>query len=152
MVRDGRGEAQVKAAEGPARGENPAHPGRGEPGHENSAREGFRREGFKREGFAREGFARGAESAVAAVVEVNVFPLKSAGGTSLTAAELTPAGLRHDREFMLVRPDLRHLSQREVPRLATLRPAYDGAVLVVRARPGRRRPWSTSRWTGRRWT
>ncbi|MER5644548.1 MOSC N-terminal beta barrel domain-containing protein [Streptosporangium sp. NPDC002524] len=90
-------------------------------------------EGLAREESARQGPAGGGGSAVAVVVELNVFPIKSAGGTPLAAAELTPTGLRHDREFMLVRPDLRHLSQREIPRLATLRPAYDGGKLVVSA-------------------
>ncbi|RAY11057.1 MOSC domain-containing protein [Actinomadura craniellae] len=69
------------------------------------------------------------------VAELTAYPLKGAAGTSLTAAGLTPAGFRHDREFMLVRPDRRHLSQREVPRLATLEPARDEAKLTVHA-PG----------------
>ncbi|MEU8383845.1 MOSC N-terminal beta barrel domain-containing protein [Streptosporangium sp. NPDC048865] len=106
------------------RGEAPARAG------ENSAGDGRAREGS-----ARENPARGGGSAVAVVAELNVFPVKSAGGTSLADAEVTETGLRHDREFMLVRPDLRHLSQREAPRLATLRPAYDGVKLVVGA-PG----------------
>ena len=67
------------------------------------------------------------------VRELNVFPLKSAGGTSLDEAHVTAGGLRHDRQFMLVRPDQRHLSQREAPRLALLRPGYDGAKLTVDA-------------------
>ncbi|MEU8796921.1 MOSC N-terminal beta barrel domain-containing protein [Spirillospora sp. NPDC048819] len=69
----------------------------------------------------------------AVVAGLNVFPIKSAGGVALAEAEVTPNGLRHDREFMLVRPDGRHLSQREVPRLALLRPAYDGVKLTVHA-------------------
>ncbi|MFF3440175.1 MOSC domain-containing protein [Streptosporangium sp. NPDC002721] len=101
---------------------------------ENPAGEGPAREGSARRGPGRGGEG-GAEGAVAVVAELNVFPLKSAGGTPLAGAELTETGLRHDREFMLVRPDLRHLSQRELPRLATLRPAYDGGKLVVGA-PG----------------
>src|SRR4051812_8651896 len=72
-------------------------------------------------------------SVPAVVRELNVFPLKSAGGTSLGEAELTSRGMRYDREFMLVRPDRRHLSQREVPRLALLRPSFDGAKLIVDA-------------------
>lgn len=68
---------------------------------------------------------------IAVVAELNVFPIKSAGAVALAEAELTPDGLRHDREFMLVRPDGRHLSQREVPGLALLRPAYDGVKLTV---------------------
>ncbi|WP_433179257.1 MOSC domain-containing protein [Actinoallomurus sp. CA-150999] len=65
------------------------------------------------------------------VRELNVYPLKSGGGTPLSSAELLPEGFRHDREFMLVRPDMRHLSQRETPRMALLRPSYDGVKLTV---------------------
>lgn len=68
---------------------------------------------------------------IAVVAGLNVFPVKSAGAVALAEAELTPDGLRHDREFMLVRPDGRHLSQREIPGLALLRPAYDGVKLTV---------------------
>jgi uncharacterized protein YcbX len=67
----------------------------------------------------------------AIVAALNVFPIKSAGGVALAEAELTPDGLRHDREFMLVRPDGRHLSQRELPGLALLRPGFDGVKLTV---------------------
>jgi uncharacterized protein YcbX len=67
----------------------------------------------------------------AVVRELNVYPLKSAGGTPLAGAELLPEGFRHDRSFMLIRPDGRHLSQREIPRMALLRPAYDGVKLTV---------------------
>ncbi|MEV5750120.1 MOSC N-terminal beta barrel domain-containing protein [Actinoallomurus sp. NPDC052308] len=65
------------------------------------------------------------------VRELNVYPVKSAGGTPLTRAEVLPEGFRHDRAFMLIRPDGRHLSQREVPRMALLRPSYDGVKLTV---------------------
>ncbi|GAA2134782.1 MOSC domain-containing protein [Actinomadura napierensis] len=68
---------------------------------------------------------------LAVIAGLNVFPIKSAGGVALAEAELTPQGFRHDRAFMLVRPDGRHLSQREVPELALLRPAYDGVKLTV---------------------
>ncbi|MEO3828664.1 MOSC N-terminal beta barrel domain-containing protein [Actinomadura sp. B10D3] len=69
----------------------------------------------------------------AVIAGLNVFPIKSAGAVPLTTAALTPNGLRHDREFMLVRPDGRHLSQREVPELALVRPDFDGVKLTVRA-------------------
>lgn len=68
---------------------------------------------------------------IAVVAALNVFPVKSAGAVPAAEAELSPDGLRHDREFMLVRPDGRHLSQREVPELALLHPAFDGVKLVV---------------------
>jgi uncharacterized protein YcbX len=67
----------------------------------------------------------------AVVRELNVYPLKSGGRTALTTAEVTPTGIRHDREFVLTRPDGTRLSQREVPRMARLRPSYDGHKLVV---------------------
>lgn len=69
----------------------------------------------------------------AVVRELNVYPLKSGGGTTLMGAEVTPTGIRHDREFVLIRPDGARLSQREVPRMARLRPSYDGQKLVVDA-------------------
>ncbi|MEU5883136.1 MOSC N-terminal beta barrel domain-containing protein [Spirillospora sp. NPDC047279] len=65
--------------------------------------------------------------------QLNVFPVKSAGGTSVPEAEVVATGLRHDREFMVIRPDGRHLSQREVPRLALVRPSFDGVKLALRA-------------------
>lgn len=69
---------------------------------------------------------------MAAVVrELCGYPLKSGGGTPLTRAELRAEGFRHDREFMLVRPGGAHLSQRELPRMAALRPAFDGTTLTV---------------------
>ncbi|MFI0368345.1 MOSC domain-containing protein [Actinomadura sp. 1N219] len=67
----------------------------------------------------------------AVVAGLNVFPIKSGGAVALAEAALTPDGLRHDRAFMVVRPDGRHLSQREVPELALLRPEYDGVKLTV---------------------
>ena len=65
------------------------------------------------------------------LTELNAYPLKSGGGTALRSAELTPRGLRFDREFMLVRPDGRFLSQRDLAQMALLRPSYDGEVLTV---------------------
>ncbi|GAA3076503.1 MOSC domain-containing protein [Streptosporangium carneum] len=65
------------------------------------------------------------------VTELTVYPLKSGGGTALREAEITPRGIRHDRALMLVTPSGRHLSQREVPRMALLRPVYDGWKLRI---------------------
>jgi uncharacterized protein YcbX len=65
------------------------------------------------------------------LTELNAYPLKSGGGTSLRSAELTPRGLPFDREFMLTNAEGRFLSQREHARMALLRPVYDGQVLTV---------------------
>jgi uncharacterized protein YcbX len=64
---------------------------------------------------------------------LNVFPLKSGGGTSLEVAELGARGLSHDREFMLITPNGECVTQRRLARMALLRPSYDGIVLTVEA-------------------
>ncbi|MFB4304660.1 MOSC domain-containing protein [Actinomadura sp. GTD37] len=69
------------------------------------------------------------------LTELNAYPLKSGGGTALRSAELTARGLPFDREFMLVTPEGRFLSQRDLVQMALLRPSYDGEVLAVDA-PG----------------
>ncbi|WP_083733386.1 MOSC domain-containing protein [Actinomadura sp. CNU-125] len=69
------------------------------------------------------------------LLELNTYPLKGGRGTALSSAELGPEGLRHDREFMLVDAGGRFLSQRGDPRMALLRPAFDGEILTVTA-PG----------------
>ncbi|GAA4238794.1 MOSC domain-containing protein [Actinomadura meridiana] len=71
----------------------------------------------------------------ATLTELNAYPLKGARGTALTRADLSARGLPFDREFMLVTPEGRFLSQRELGRMALLRPSYDGEVLTVHA-PG----------------
>ncbi|GAA4104488.1 MOSC domain-containing protein [Actinomadura miaoliensis] len=75
--------------------------------------------------------ARGDDLPRGVLTELNVYPFKSGRGTSLRTAELTPTGLTHDREFMLVTPEGRFLSQRDFTRMALLRPSFDGAVLTV---------------------
>jgi uncharacterized protein YcbX len=67
----------------------------------------------------------------ATLTELNAYPLKSGGGTALRTAELTARGLPHDREFMLVTPEGRFLSQRDYAGMALMRPVYDGEVLTV---------------------
>ena len=49
-----------------------------------------------------------------------IYPVKSLGGISLPAAELTPQGLRHDRRWLLVDERNRFLTQREHAEMALL--------------------------------
>jgi uncharacterized protein len=63
------------------------------------------------------------------VLSLHVFPVKACRAVRLDEAYVTPRGIRHDREFMVVTPDGAHVSQREIPALATVRPSYDGDVL-----------------------
>ncbi len=63
------------------------------------------------------------------------YPVKSCRGTELDRARLTEAGIAHDREWMIVTPDGRFLTQRELPRLALIAPRLNAAALTLEA-PG----------------
>lgn len=52
--------------------------------------------------------------------EIRVHPIKSLRGVAVASARVLPAGLEHDRRWMLVDADGRFVSQREEPRLARL--------------------------------
>lgn len=69
------------------------------------------------------------------VARLFIHPVKSCGAIELPRALLTPAGLQHDREWMIVTAEGRFLTQREVPRLALVAPALEDDALVLRA-PG----------------
>ncbi|HYH33285.1 MAG TPA: MOSC N-terminal beta barrel domain-containing protein [Pseudonocardia sp.] len=71
------------------------------------------------------------------VVALRTYPVKGCAGTELAAADLTPAGLAHDRTFMVVDEHGTFRTQRGLPRLATIRPDVraGGAELLLRA-PG----------------
>ncbi|MFE9020921.1 MOSC domain-containing protein [Streptomyces sp. NPDC007808] len=69
------------------------------------------------------------------ITELTYYPVKGCTGTAATEALLTPAGLAHDRTFMVTDPDGRFRTQRRDPRLALIRPAIsaDGARLTLHA-------------------
>lgn len=50
-----------------------------------------------------------------------IYPVKSAAGFACETVELAAAGLKHDREWMIVDPAGRFLTQRELPQLSQLR-------------------------------
>jgi uncharacterized protein YcbX len=58
-----------------------------------------------------------------------IYPVKSAAGIRVGSAKLGPWGLTHDREWMIVDPAGRFLTQREESRLALLRTAIEGGAL-----------------------
>ncbi|MFO7546528.1 MAG: MOSC domain-containing protein [Trueperaceae bacterium] len=66
---------------------------------------------------------------------IHVYPVKGAAGIALDAADLDATGLRHDRRWMVVDPDGRFLSQRQVSRLCLVKPRFDEDALVLSA-PG----------------
>lgn len=63
------------------------------------------------------------------IAALAIYPVKSCRGIALQEAVLTPRGLRHDRRWMIVDPSGKFRSQRELPRLATLRTAIEGGRL-----------------------
>ncbi|MGK5529811.1 MOSC domain-containing protein [Streptomyces sp. URMC 129] len=69
------------------------------------------------------------------VVELHTYPVKGCAGVSLTTAVTTPAGLAHDRTFMVTDADGVFRTQRRDPRLALIRPrvAPDGTALTLAA-------------------
>jgi uncharacterized protein YcbX len=56
----------------------------------------------------------------ATITDLFVYPVKSCRGIALEEAELLPTGFAGDRHWMLVRPNGRFVTQRELPRLALI--------------------------------
>ncbi len=67
------------------------------------------------------------------VAQLNVYPVKSCRGIPLCAATLDRWGLQHDRNWMVVDPEGRFVSQRTQPRLALVEPALGPTSLTLRA-------------------
>jgi uncharacterized protein YcbX len=65
--------------------------------------------------------------AAAGIAALHRYPLKSGRGQSLQEVRLCATGFEHDRQWMLVTPEGRFISQRERPRLALLQ-AEPGAL------------------------
>jgi uncharacterized protein YcbX len=70
---------------------------------------------------------------VITITELNVYPVKSCRGIALTDALLTPTGIAHDRQWMVVTPDGRFVTQREQPRLALISTALTDVSLRLEA-------------------
>ena len=73
--------------------------------------------------------------ASARVAALYYYPLKSGRGLELEEASLTIAGLEHDRRWMVTNAAGRFMTQRELPRLALLRPTLGADALLIDA-PG----------------
>ncbi|WP_217161935.1 MOSC domain-containing protein [Streptomyces sp. AC512_CC834] len=73
---------------------------------------------------------------MARVVELTYYPVKGCAGVQVREAMLTPAGLAHDRSFMVVSDQGVFRTQRRDPRLAVIRPEVraDGGLLTLHAR------------------
>ncbi|MDP2416096.1 MAG: MOSC domain-containing protein, partial [Hydrogenophaga sp.] len=71
----------------------------------------------------------------ATIDQLWVYPVKSCAGIALPEAELTDTGLAYDRTWMVVDSTGEFVSQRELPRMALIQPAFKMGQLVLRA-PG----------------
>jgi len=73
----------------------------------------------------------------ACIAALHLYPVKSLRGLALDAAAVTPTGLESggigDREWMVVDPAGRFVTQRELPGLARIAPAIEGDGMVLRA-------------------
>jgi uncharacterized protein YcbX len=72
---------------------------------------------------------------MAAVVELTYYPVKGCAGVTTGEADITRAGLAHDRTFMVVGEDGTFRSQRRDPRMVLIAPevSADGERLTLRA-------------------
>ena len=71
----------------------------------------------------------------ATIDQLWLYPVKSCAGVRVEQAELTPTGLLYDRAWMVVDQAGEFVSQRELPRMALIQPAFRMNQLVLRA-PG----------------
>jgi MOSC domain-containing protein len=78
----------------------------------------------------------------AVVSQLHVYPVKSCAGTALEVAQLDARGIVHDREFMVIDRYGDFLTQRELPRLALIRPRRTEDLLELSA-PGMPLYWLT---------
>ncbi|ETW08603.1 hypothetical protein H310_01147 [Aphanomyces invadans] len=66
------------------------------------------------------------ESTTIRLSKITLFPIKSCGGMSVSGWAVGPDGLFYDREWALVDPEtLKTFSQKDLPKMATLRPVVD---------------------------
>jgi len=79
----------------------------------------------------------------ATLTALNIYPVKSCRGIPLQSARVAETGLADDRHWMMVRPNGRFVTQRELPRLALIGTAVsaEGLQLTAPAMP----PLSVSR-------
>ena len=64
---------------------------------------------------------------------IHIYPVKALGGISLAQAEVTRRGLKHDRRFMVIDADNALITQREVPKMATVWVELEGDEVIFSA-------------------
>ena len=69
------------------------------------------------------------------VASLHVYPVKSCGGVALDETLVIETGFEFDRAWMVVDPQGRFVTQRELPRMALVQPTLKTTEMVLRA-PG----------------
>lgn len=64
---------------------------------------------------------------------LNIYPIKSCRGIAVDVANVTSMGFEHDREWLIVDPNYRFITQREEPRLALIAPTLTAGTLELSA-------------------
>ncbi len=72
------------------------------------------------------------------ISRIFVYPVKSFAAIEVDAASIDPSGLSGDRRLMVVDPEGRFVSQREIPGLATVIPEYAEGRITLRHRNSER--------------
>lgn len=67
------------------------------------------------------------------LTEINIYPVKSLKGISLSEAKVEGRGLQHDRRWMLTNSEGKFWTQRELPKMATIETSFtdDGLQLAA---------------------
>ena len=65
------------------------------------------------------------------VSQLFIYPIKSLGGFTVSAAQLTDRGLQYDRRWMLVDKHNNFLTQREHPKMCLLQTAIEKDELII---------------------
>lgn len=70
------------------------------------------------------------------IVALHRYPVKSLGPEALTRALVEPCGLAGDRRWMVVTPEGRFVTRRDLPAMAHVRADWTGAEIVLAHRDG----------------
>ncbi len=65
------------------------------------------------------------------VEQLFIYPVKSCAGIELSEAELTPEGLSWDRSWMVIMPNGRFVTQRQMPQMAKIRVDFSEQALIL---------------------
>ncbi len=67
------------------------------------------------------------------IAALYIYPIKSCAGVSVLSAEITPQGLLHDRQWLIVDQTGRFQTQRQIPHLVWITPSIGAQTLTLSA-------------------